>query len=58
MYTTKYTLEKRRSLMRQIISDIIEMLRGTTNLIQFEEDLKLYRFKTVSEALGKCTDRD
>ena len=28
--------------MRQIISDIIEMLRGTTDLIQFEEDLKLY----------------
>jgi hypothetical protein len=24
--------------MRQIISDIIEMLRGTTDLIQFEED--------------------
>ena len=38
--------------MRQIISDIIEMLRGTTDLIQFEEDLKLYMFETMSEALG------
>lgn len=37
MYTTKYTLEKRRSLMRQIISDIIEMLRGTTDLIKLRK---------------------
>lgn len=29
MYTTKYTFEKRRALMRQLISDMIEMLRET-----------------------------
>jgi hypothetical protein len=49
MYTTKYTLEKRRSLMRQIISDIIEMLRGTTDLIHFEASLKLYKCETMSK---------
>ncbi|GEM01887.1 hypothetical protein SAMN05421839_12338 [Halolactibacillus halophilus] len=37
--------------MRQIISDIIEMLRGTTDLIQFEEDLKLYMFESLCQVV-------
>ncbi|PXW89834.1 hypothetical protein DES38_10972 [Streptohalobacillus salinus] len=38
--------------MREIISDIITVLRVTTVLIRDEPQLKFYIFKTMSEALG------
>ena len=38
--------------MRHIITDIMNILKGTDDLIQFEEKVKLYMFETLSEALG------